>query len=147
MKTVLLGVLAATLSTYVYAHNVTTSAEERLLSLDFRHPDTSTNLPEVCAKDAAWKAQFLCANRFYAHVEQVEDNIETESHDVCSSVSRFYICLDTVLHEQSCDHDAELMGPVEYFPRVLTHKYHKLCSAELGLTAQQLRGSARSGFL
>ncbi|KAH6940891.1 hypothetical protein HPB50_009351 [Hyalomma asiaticum] len=187
MKTVLLGVLAAMLNACLCAYNVTTSAEERLLSLDFRHPETSTNLPEVCAKDAAWKAQFLCANRFYAHVEQAEDNVvtkshdvcrhpetstnlpevcakdaawkaqflcanrfyahveqaedntETESHDVCSSVSRFYICLDTVLHEQSCDHDAELMGPVEYFPRVLTHKYHKLCSAELGLTAQQLR--------
>ncbi|KAH8036199.1 hypothetical protein HPB51_020020 [Rhipicephalus microplus] len=56
-----------------------------------------------------------------------------------SSVSRFYVCLDTVLHDQSCDDDVELMGPVEYFPRVLTHKYHNLCSAELGLTARQLK--------
>ncbi|XP_065282178.2 uncharacterized protein [Dermacentor albipictus] len=139
MKTALFGLLVATFTGFVGVQSVTTHTEETLPYSDKGHAETTRVSSELCAKDAAWKAQFLCANRFYAHVQQIEDESVTESHDICSTVSRFYTCLDTVLHDQSCEHDAELMGPAEYFPRLLTHKYHNVCAAELELTSQRLR--------
>lgn len=56
----------------------------------------------------------------------------------CRALSRYYSCLNTVLHSESCEEDTELMMHMEYFPKVLTQKYREMCFAELKLTAMNV---------
>lgn len=99
---------------------------------------------DLCTRDKAWETQFMCAKKFHAKLRKIEDDKEVESHQICRSLSRYYSCLNTVLHSESCEEDTELMTHMEYFPKVLTQKYREMCVAELKLTAmnvaKRLRG-------
>ncbi|XP_037554999.2 uncharacterized protein LOC119431589 [Dermacentor silvarum] len=93
---------------------------------------------DLCTRDKAWETQFLCAKKFHTKLRKIEDDKEVESHQICRSLSRYYSCLNTVLHSESCEEDTELMMHMEYFPKVLTQKYREMCYAELKLTAMNV---------
>ncbi|KAL3214323.1 hypothetical protein MRX96_007124 [Rhipicephalus microplus] len=93
---------------------------------------------DLCTRDKAWETQFLCAKKFQTRLRKIEDDKEVESHQICRSLSRYYSCLNTVLHSESCEEDTELMMHMEYFPKVLTQKYREMCYAELKLTAMNV---------
>ncbi|XP_077503183.1 uncharacterized protein LOC144113753 [Amblyomma americanum] len=93
---------------------------------------------DLCTRDKAWETQFLCAKKFHTKLRKIEDDKEVESHQICRSLSRYYSCLNTVLHSESCEEDTELMMHMEYFPKVLTQKYREMCFAELKLTAMNV---------
>lgn len=93
---------------------------------------------DLCTRDKAWETQFLCAKKFHTKLKKIEEDKEVESHQICRALSRYYSCLNTVLHSESCEEDTELMMHMEYFPKVLTQKYREMCFAELKLTAMNV---------
>lgn len=93
---------------------------------------------DLCTRDKAWETQFLCAKKFHTKLRKIEEDKEVESHQICRALSRYYSCLNTVLHSESCEEDTELMMHMEYFPKVLTQKYREMCFAELKLTAMNV---------
>ncbi|KAG0430479.1 hypothetical protein HPB47_022681, partial [Ixodes persulcatus] len=93
---------------------------------------------DLCIRDKAWETQFLCAKKFHSKLRKIEDDKEVESHQTCRALSRYYSCLNTVLHNEACEEDTELMLHMEYFPKVLSQKYREMCVAELKLTAMNV---------
>ncbi|CAN7991683.1 unnamed protein product [Ixodes hexagonus] len=93
---------------------------------------------DLCTRDKAWETQFLCAKKFHSKLRKIEDDKEIESHQICRALSRYYSCLNTVLHNEACEEDTELMSHMEYFPKVLSQKYREMCVAELKLTAMNV---------
>ncbi|CAN8024595.1 unnamed protein product, partial [Ixodes persulcatus] len=93
---------------------------------------------DLCIRDKAWETQFLCAKKFHSKLRKIEDDKEVESHQTCRALSRYYSCLNTVLHNEACEEDTELMLHMEYFPKVLSQKYRDMCVAELKLTAMNV---------
>ncbi|XP_064486108.1 uncharacterized protein LOC135398650 [Ornithodoros turicata] len=105
------------------------------VSLHKEPPVGSRAKLDLCTRDKAWDTQFQCAKKFQMKIKKVEEEKEVESHQICRTLSRYYSCLNPVLHSEACEEDTELMSHMEYFPKVLSQRYRDMCIAELKLTA------------